>query len=245
MLLFWILLIQMLGGFVAGVASFGSNLIAIPLLTLLMDFKDAVIMTLLALIPLCALQAWLYRKAIIWREIIPLTVASFAGGPAGTWILAVTSPFLLQLGAALAILFILAWQLCNRFIKREGKPAQAWLAIPVGLASGIFTGSIGMGGPPAIIYAYLRRWSKETTIGGLAFCFMLMVLSVIPAQWREGLMTPELFWLSIWGAIASIIGVALAFPVLKSINEKFFRGLLLAILGVSALTLLTKALLLV
>lgn len=241
----WILLILLLGGFITGVTSFGSNLFAVPLLTLVTDFKNAVILTLLGLCPIWIAQAWLYRRFVTWGEIVPLCLVGIVGGPFGAWLLAVANPLPLLLGASLAIMAILVWLACNRFLKREGKPVKSWLAIPAGFMSGAMLGAIGMGGPPLIIYAYLRHWSKKATIGMVALTALVQLAGSIPVQWREGLLTPELLWMALWGGLAGSVGAGLALPVLERIDEDFFRGLLLAILAFSVAILLTKALLLV
>lgn len=243
--LFWVLLVELLGGFAAGVTSFGTNLIAIPLLTLVIDFKDAVVIALLALLPLLFILCWLYRANIIWTEMAALGLPSLAGAVFGVWGMVIARPFPLLVGAALGILFMLAWQICNGFLKRKPKPVSMRWSVPFGFAAGFLTGAIGMGGPPMIIYIYLRGWNKRETIGGGAFCCLIQMMAVVPAQLGGGLISPDILWLSLWAGVAGAVGVFLGLPVVKKINEKLFRNILLLILAFSVVTLLTKAFMLV
>lgn len=238
---FWILLIQLAAGFFVGLTSFGSNLFGIPLMTLVIGIKDAVIISLLATLPIWLLLSIIYYKSMEWGEVLLLSLISLLTAPAGAWILAAGSPFLLVLLAGICLWLILGWQILNRFLKREGKAPGKWLAAPVGLISGVMIGAIGMGGPPLMIYAFLRRWTKNATIAGGSLCSCVQMAVVAPAQWAGGLVDSGLIWLSFWAALAGIIGVGLSYPLVKKVSETLFRNIMLAILAFSAATLLAKA----
>lgn len=237
----WVLAIQFLAGFFVGLTSFGSNLFGIPLMTLVIGIKDSVIVSLLATVPLWGILSLIYYKSLRWREIIPLAIYSLLAGIPGTWMLAHISAFWILLGAGFSLTLIFLWQIAFRFLKRRETVSGYWISVPAGLVSGLMTGSIGMGGPPLMIYAYLRNWSKESTIGGGSFCACIQMLTVIPAQWQEGLFSDSILWLSLWAAIAGCAGLILSFPVVRLIRQDFFRDILLAILAFSAFVLIFKA----
>lgn len=80
-----IALITFLAGFTQGLSGFGSILLALPLLTIMLDIKTVV--------PLAALDAFLVaiillfelRRHLDWKKILPLVAGSFPGIPIGVF----------------------------------------------------------------------------------------------------------------------------------------------------------------
>ena len=95
--------IAFLGAFAQGVTGFGSALVAMPLLALLIDVRDAA--ALVALLSLAINVSLLLpaRRALPWRLVGPLLAGSAAGIPVGVLFLAGADPRLARalLGATL------------------------------------------------------------------------------------------------------------------------------------------------
>ncbi|MDE5878836.1 MAG: hypothetical protein K2G99_02240, partial [Desulfovibrio sp.] len=104
----------------------------------------------------------------------------------------------------------------------------------------LMMGAVGMGGPPIVLYAYLRHWSKESTIGGTSLTAAITMLALLPAQWGAGLYTGPLLKASLMSALFSLLGILASVPLVNRIDILLFRRLLLAMLAVSAFMLLVR-----
>ncbi|CCK80660.1 MULTISPECIES: sulfite exporter TauE/SafE family protein [Desulfobacula] len=179
-------LIFFLAGWVQGVSGFGSALVAIPLLSLLIDIKTA--------IPLCSLLSLIittYMSVQLWKyfdrkKILPLCAGAIPGIISGATILkTVPSEMIQNLMGSLLI----AYALYNLFFTvKPGKIHYSW-----GYVSGFLSGSIGAafsaGGPPAIIYTTLNNWSKNEIKATLTGFFCFNSYMVVSAHIITGLTT--------------------------------------------------------
>jgi uncharacterized protein len=108
----------------------------------------------------------------------------------------------------------------------------------VGLIAGTFSGSTGLAGIPVIVWASLRRWSKDDQravfqpVGVAVFVMTLIWLG------GSGIVTAEtvrLFWI---GLPAAVIGTWLGLKLYGRLDEASFRMGVLVLLLVSGITLL-------
>jgi uncharacterized protein len=108
----------------------------------------------------------------------------------------------------------------------------------VGLLSGVFGGSTGLAGIPVIVWASLRRWSKDEQRA--VFQPVVVVVFVMTLIWLggTGVVTGEtlrLFWI---GLPAVLIGTWLGLKLYGRLDERGFRLVVLVLLLLSGLTLL-------
>lgn len=117
--------IWFLGGIVNGVAAFGANLFAIPLLALVMPAKDAIVIGCLVF-PACALACCLiYRKGISWSEGIICSLCLGLGFPLGTYFLRNASQRVILLGSAFCVMLILLFQWFSAKIAKTNEKTLA------------------------------------------------------------------------------------------------------------------------
>lgn len=135
---------------------FGFGLLALAILGLWMDLRDA--MVIIAPAGLC-LNVTLFlrlRNEFSLEGILPLLIACLAGVPAGVWLL-------LNLGPR-SLRWLLAAVMIGTVVHRvwmSWRPrVQLWhpvkAGIPCGLLSGILGGAFGAGGPPVVSYLVNR-----------------------------------------------------------------------------------------
>jgi len=162
--------ILFVAGWVQGVSGFGSALIAIPLLTLIIDIKTAV--------PLCALTSTVIatymtlqlRHVFDLKKIGPLVMGAIPGIAVGVTLLKTVPSNIIQ---TLMGLFLMGYGLYNLFFTIHPRPLHRWWGYLSGFLSGAIGAAFGAGGPPAIIYTTLNNWTKneiKATLSGF-FCF--------------------------------------------------------------------------
>lgn len=236
-------IIWFLAGLLTGLTSFGGNLFAIPLLGLAIPMQDAILLGCLCGTVMILALATLYYRWALWGEIVRLGLASLPGVLLGVAFLQHAGPRLLMLAAGGSLVLFLLWQYVSGRLHVAEAPISRWWSLPLGFASGIMMGAVGMGGPPFVLYAYLRHWSKESTIGGGSLTAIITMLAVLPAQWEAGLYTAPVLKAAIVGAVFSVCGILASLPLVHRIDARLFRRLLLIMIGVSALILLVRGLL--
>ena len=232
--------IWFLAGLLIGLTSFGGNLFAIPLLTLVMPAREAILLGCLCSTGIMIALPLIYRRALPLAETVFLGGAGLLGVPLGSAFLNHAGPRLLLLAAGCSLVLFLLWQfLSGRLHVAETPISRIWCA-PFGFLCGIMMSAVGMGGPPLVLYAFLRHWSKESTIGGANLAATITLLGVLPSQWAAGLYTPELLWEALAGAIFGLLGMVASIPIVHRINILVFRRLLLGMIAISAAMLLVR-----
>lgn len=162
-------LIYFLAGFFQGVAGFGSALVAVPLLTFLIDIKVAVPLSMLNGLLITFFLSVELRRHIDWRKIVPLLAGSIPGILIGIGLFKKSPGGALRIMLGIVLIAYGVYRLTGR--ARRTALHRAW-----GYLAGFATGFIGVvlstGGPPAILYATLTDWSKDdikATLSGFFF----------------------------------------------------------------------------
>jgi uncharacterized protein len=229
----------LLGATVAGVAGFAFGLVASAIwLHIIPPAQSAPLIAAFAIL-IQGATLWKVRHALKTSRLIPFIVGGAIGIPLGTAALAWTSPDQMRafIGAALILFSVYS-------LARPTLPAVKGGAIAdsiVGLLSGVFSGSTGLAGIPVIVWASLRRWSKDDQRA--VFQPVVVAVFVMTLIWfgGAGVVTPEtlrLFWI---GLPAVLIGTWLGLKLYGRLDDAVFRIIVLAVLLISGVTLLPWA----
>jgi uncharacterized membrane protein YfcA len=237
--LFWLLAIA--GVVITGISKSGfaggAGVVAVPLLALVMPIPAATALILPLLLVMDARTVMLYRRAIVWRDLIAICSAAAVGiALAGTALAALPAAGLQWVLAIFCLLFA-SWQ---RLMPLLGQlPGAAWLW---GTLSGISSTLLHAGGPPITIYFLASGLEKRVWLAQASVFFALMnVMKLVPytlnGQWQQGL-----FWLDVLLIPAALIGVRLGYLLQARLAEKDFMLICRVLLGVAGVLLLARAL---
>ncbi|MBD5627743.1 MAG: sulfite exporter TauE/SafE family protein [Desulfovibrio sp.] len=227
----------LLAGVVTGLTSFGGNLFAVPLITLAMPPREAILFGTLAGSAIFLGMAVVYLRHILWRETAILTVSALGGIPLGVWFLANAGARALLLAAAGALSLFLLWQFAAGLLHRRERPLPLWCAAPFGLLSGIMMSAVSFGGAPLVLYAFLRHWQNAETLGTVNAVSIAIMAFAIPWLAHKGLFAGELPLLGLAGSLAAFVGIGVSVPLARRLETGFFRLLLLGMLVLSAIML--------
>lgn len=219
MLIFTICFILFAAGWVQGVSGFGSALIAIPLLTLIIDIKMAV--------PLCSLSSTVIttymtlqlRQAFDLKKIGPLCIGAVPGIVTGATLLKTVPSHIIE---TVMGLFLIGYGLYNLlFAITPRQLNRRW-----GYLAGFLTGAIGAafsaGGPPTIIYATLNNWTKDeikATLSGF-FCFTSYIVAT--AHLISGLTTLAVVKTFVICGPFVLLGTALGAYCYRFVNKSHY-----------------------
>lgn len=162
--------IFLLAGGVQGITGFGGALVAIPLLSLVMDVKQAVPLSILNGLVTTTTITYTLRHHLDWRKILPMLIGSLPGTLLGTLLLKQADAALISRLLGLVLVVVSLFNL--RFAPRPVNTSRFW-ALVAGFFSGIITATVGAGGPPVIIYATLNHWSKDEIRATLTGFFVI------------------------------------------------------------------------
>jgi uncharacterized membrane protein YfcA len=195
-----------LAGFTQGLTGFGSALVSVPLLSLLVGAQTAV--------PIAGIFGWIVTFPIVWkmRHSIQRKVGLilFAGSiPAsfmGAKLLASLPSHYILITMGLVLIASSIHSL------RSTKPLFQKTSVPVtvgaGFTSGLLGASVGESGPPVIAYTSMQPWSADEIKSTLAFFFMLQMIGANIGFYNEGLITTEVLDYVMSAMPAFIVGLA-------------------------------------
>jgi uncharacterized membrane protein YfcA len=153
-----------------------------------------------------------------------LVVAGLAGVPVGVWLLSNTDPGTLRV--YIGVLMLAAGVVFASGV-RVRVANERLAAIPVGLASGVLSGSVSMPGPPIILFFANQKMPAADFRLNLVLVITLQLLFSLPLFYANDLLPQRAF---VWSAAifpALVLGGIIGTRLLRVVDETLFRRLTL------------------
>lgn len=163
---------------VRGVGGFGSGVIALPLLALLLPLNVVVpVVTLLGVLAALG-QGIKERRAIVWGELYPFLPGSLAGVFAGIYLFTTLNQSTVAMWMGVFVIAYALYSLLGAHLSLPRLTASKWWATPFG-AIGAMVATLfgGMAGPIYVIYLDLRHLGKVPFRATVAT--LLLILGVV------------------------------------------------------------------
>ncbi|MFO1115789.1 MAG: sulfite exporter TauE/SafE family protein [Beijerinckiaceae bacterium] len=227
----------LLGGFVSGLAGFGTALTAIGIW--LHVAPPAVVAPLIVCCSCVAQSQTLPRiwKSINWRRIWPMIAAGIVGVPIGAWLLTLAEPRLFRLGIGILLVVF-----CSAMLLLRARPTTQWggkaADAAIGFGGGIMGGLAGLSGPLPTIWASLRGWPKDERRGLFQAYNTTMLLWTLVAFVARGLVTAEVGRMFLVALPGTLIGAWLGMLVYRRLSDSRFHDVALLILVFSGASLI-------
>lgn len=140
--------ITLVASFMQSLTGFGFAIIAAPLLIVVYDPKEVVLILQLMSLVINTVFCFVLRKSADWKFVLVLSLGSLIGQPIGLLIYRVADSGILKIFISLLILaFLLIKQLSCKAIQETRNRNLA-----VGVLSGLLNAATAMPGPPLILY---------------------------------------------------------------------------------------------
>ncbi|OGR06095.1 MAG: hypothetical protein A2511_16575 [Deltaproteobacteria bacterium RIFOXYD12_FULL_50_9] len=237
----WICLIFFFAAFTQGVSGFGSSLVAMPLLTLIIPVKTAVPLCMVNGLFITIYLSFKLKEHFDWSKILPLFLASLPGVLIGVYILKKAAPDIMKMVLGCLIIAYCLF----RFLRRGRlgqtmriKAVWGWLA---GFVSGVISASISAGGPPVVIYTTMTNWHKEAITSTLSVFFFLSGVVVVVSHALSGFTTVEVLRMDIISAPVALLGVVGGSACYARIDRGTYLRVMYGLLVVSGLFLIYSA----
>lgn len=232
------------GGFVSGLAGFGTGITAMGIWLYAVSPPVAA-----TLVIVCSLVAQAQTLPKVWHAINRQRVLSFVlpgliGVPVGTLLLTYVDARTFKLLIAVLLLVYSTSQLAagrwrlvfgGRSIEISANP---FIDRVVGFVGGVFGGLAGLSGPLLVIWSSFRNWSKDERRSTLqAFNVSVLSLALI-AHLLAGQFVRELLLAAALALPGTVAGAWAGSKLYVAASESLYRKVLSSLLMLCAITLL-------
>jgi uncharacterized protein len=229
------------GGFVSGLAGFGTALMALGIWLYALPPSVAV-----PLVLICSIVAQTSTLPSIWRSIDfrlvwPFLIGGLAGVPLGTLMIAHADPGVFKMSIGVLLLLFPTALYFNRtpvVPHFGGRTADGM----VGFAGGILGGLAGLSGPLPILWANLRGWGKDERRGIFqTFNWTILTASLV-LQAGTGFVDAEVLKLAMLAFPATLLGAWVGARTYHALSDQNFRDVVLGLLFLSGVGLVWSSL---
>jgi hypothetical protein len=232
-----IALILFLGGLVKGSIGFGFPALAVPLLSLIIGPREAVVMLSVSVV---VTNIDNVRRGIAeWRSlrlVLPYFIVGIVCVPLGVFFLRSGSPDLVRLVIGLVVIAYLGVQRFLPNMSNLGAPARRGIGAGLGFLAGFLAGMANLPGPVSIIYFSMFRLSKNAFIFVINAFNTLTVSSAIITFAASGEYTPSALTRAALALVPVYVGFWTGVRLRERLSgERFFRLVNAGLFGVACL----------
>jgi uncharacterized membrane protein YfcA len=214
---------------------FGSGLIAVGLLALVLPVQDVAVLVLLINFPLELMILLRARRDVPWRSVGFTLLGVLPMVPVGGYLLSSAPP---QLALFFLGVFLVIAGAAFLLLQREQLFARkAWAEPLVGGAAGLLGGMFGTSGPPLILYFQAVGFDKREFRFALLAIFHAITWLRLVTYVATGLITAPRLVSALEVFPALVVGAFLGTWLHVSITERTFRRLVSVALVVLGLLL--------
>jgi hypothetical protein len=228
------------GGFVSGLAGFGTALMALGIWLYVLPPSAAV-----PLVLICSVVAQTATLPSMWKSfdltlVWPFLIGGLLGVPLGTMLVAHADPnvFKLTVGILLLVFPVALYFSAPMSFEFGGKIADAI----IGFIGGILGGLAGLSGPPPILWASIRGWGKDERRGVFQTFNWTVLFAALCLQAASGLVAREVIWLAALAFPATVLGSWIGAKLYHALSDRNFRDIVLGMLFLSGAILVWNSL---
>jgi uncharacterized protein len=220
------------------VAGFGFALLGVPLMTLAIEPKIAVVVSALTGVVVTTWQAVRSRADVDRVLVRRLTIAAYVGMPFGLLVFIEVNDNILRLLLGVSVLIAVV-MLALRINLHHAGPRLDYAA---GFVSGVLNTSLSTNGPPLVFALQARQLSPVTFRATITTVFALSNVLGLSLFIASGRITRDGLVASAITIPAMILGQAVGFPLRKHIHGERFRWLVLVLMTGAAISAIVNAL---
>ena len=188
----WIALIISIALFTRAAIGFGDGVIAVPLLSLMIDISEAVPLILFISTLMSVVALWKDRAHVQFGSLKRTAGMALLGFPFGILLLGVTDNELVKSILGCILIFLGIWFLSPA--KKIQLKATGWSYV-FGLLAGVLGGAYAFRGIVFGIYGSLRGWSPAQFKGTIQSFFLVSGIFIPFGYFGAGLVTPRVIGL--------------------------------------------------
>jgi uncharacterized protein len=219
------------------VAGFGFALLAVPLMTLAIEPKLAVVVSTLTGIFVTSFLAYKDRAVADKVLVRRMTIGAYLGMPLGLLVFISVNDNVLRLMLGVAVLIAVVLLAMRVNLHHVGPR----LDYGSGFISGVLATSLSTNGPPLVFTLQARQLSAVTFRATISTVFALSNIGGLALFIVSGKITRDGIVAAAVTVPAMLVGQLLGFPIRKHIHGERFRWLVLFLLVIAAISAIVNA----
>lgn len=234
----------LIGGFVNGLAGFGTALFALGIWLSVLPPEQAVALSVVVSATVGLQGLWLVRREISAqrRRLARFLLPALVGLPAGFYALGLIRPDGLKLLISVILLTYGLFFLLRGTLPQMTRPTPV-LDRVVGLISGVLGGLAGMSGALLVIWCALRPWPKAETRAVLQPFNVATLLVMACVFATRGTYTMELLPKLATALLCSLAAAQAGIFAFRRLGDQQFRWIIVAMMTLSGAVLLVRTVL--
>lgn len=226
--------------FVRSLTGFGAALVLVPLLSLVWDLRQVVLLAAIVQVATGFPVALGARRQGSRPALTMLLIGSLCGLAVGAFMLSFLPLTWLRRGLGVITLVFGISRFTPIAARVSSTPTRRLnlLGIPVGFAGGILTGAIGTGGPPIVAYLHYRLNTPAARRATLLLYFMVLDIVRLPGYLRLGIGSTTLLWTGAALIPFAMLGAACGSYAHGRLSERLVAGSIAVLLVLTGLLLL-------
>lgn len=215
---------------------FGFSIMATPFLLLLFSPQQAMQLNIILSLVISFSLLWKVKKDIEFALLKKIMIGSIVGAPVGSLLFAIVDVTTFKLLIAVLLIGLTIMLIKNLSIQQTNGRDYG-----VGFISGMFTTSIGMAGPPLLLYFASTHKKKDTIRAtSLAYYIFIYLISLLSQLTIEG--TSKTVWLnSLYALPIVLIGLIVGQLLFRKLNQKLFLVFIYVLLVASGIMLFIQS----
>src|SRR3954452_519516 len=207
------------GGFVSGLAGFGTALMALGIWLYILPPAVAV-----PLVLICSVSSQISTLPSMWKLLdfklaLPFVAGGLLGMPIGALLVARADPQVFKLSVGVMLLVFPAALYFSRVPMTFRFGCRAADAV-VGFAGGILGGLAGLSGPLPTLWASVRGWGKDERRGVFQTFNWTVLSASLCLQAGTGFVTRQVLWLALLALPATLSGAWLGARTYHALSDR-------------------------
>lgn len=230
-------LILLFAAFIHGAFGFGFPTVATPLLTLVMDLRSAVLLTLIPTISINLISILLEKQwRLALRRFWPIPVFTFLGSFLGTHVLLRVDPEPFRL--LLAVMLIGSLLSDHFYRAQHERQVPGWVMAGLGLTLGLLAGVSNVFAPVLVAYALLTRMPAALMVATFNLTFLFSKSGQIAGFVSEEAFTEQALVMTLYALPLVLLALWLGIRLRKHFDVTGYERLLRLALWVIVLLLI-------
>jgi uncharacterized membrane protein YfcA len=219
-------------------SGFGFGLMTVPLMTLVITTREAVVVSTLLGVVLSSWQAWHQRADAVRPLVLRMAGAAYVGMPLGLWVFVAVDDHTLRLLLGIAVLASVVL-LARRINLHHVGPG---LDLGAGFLSGVLNTSLSTNGPPLVFVLQARQLEPPAFRATISQVFAWSNVVGLTLFLVAGKVTIDGVVAAAVALPALIVGQLVGFPLRRHVHGERFRWLVLVLLTGAAISAIVSAL---
>ena len=236
--LIWLVFVVLLASIAQSISGFGFALISVPLMSVFIDPRDAVVIATFIGAASSSSQAFIDREHTSWRLALRLSGAAYVGMPVGLLMFVIVDESVLRFLVG-AVVLLATVVLMKGFTIHESRGYMDWV---FGGISGVLATSTSTNGPPLVFLLQAKNLNPSVFRSTISTVFAVTSVGAIGLFLLSGKVTKD----GLVGVVLSLpvllLGLRMGYAIRPRLNPARFTVVVYSLLILSAVSAVTSAL---